>query len=474
MKNKINNTKNTILINRMNRKGKELIVFMLLLFFMLSCDHFLEVDFPENQLSGDIVFQDDATALAALTAIYANLRDKVLLTGNSNGLHVIMGLYSDELDYYGSSGQPLEEFYNHTLLPSSVSISQLWNDSYHTIYMVNSLLEGINDNSHLSYETIQKIKGEALFVRALTHFYLVNLFGAVPYVIQTDYTLNSNINRLEVNEVYKAIVSDLKAARSFLSSGESTEQRIVPDKWAATTLLAKVYLYMGDWERAELESTSIIENTGFSWETDLSNVFLKESGATIWQLKPPVDGYNTLEASTFNFVSAPPPLIALNEQLLEVFEDGDARKATWIAGVSNGIDVWYHANKYKNVSTTSNTEYSIVFRLAEIYLIRAEARTNLGNISEALSDVNKIRQRANLTDLNIIDPEELLEAILLEKRVELFTEFGNRWFDLKRLGKAEAVISSIKSGWESKNLLLPIPENELSLNPNLSPQNPGY
>ncbi|WP_321978154.1 RagB/SusD family nutrient uptake outer membrane protein [Aureibaculum sp. 2210JD6-5] len=447
---------------------------MLLLFFMLSCDHFLEVDFPENQLSGDIVFQDDATALAALTAIYANLRDKVLLTGNSNGLHVIMGLYSDELDYYGSSGQPLEEFYNHTLLPSSVSISQLWNDSYHTIYMVNSLLEGINDNSHLSYETIQKIKGEALFVRALTHFYLVNLFGAVPYVIQTDYTLNSNINRLEVNEVYKAIVSDLKAARSFLSSGESTEQRIVPDKWAATTLLAKVYLYMGDWERAELESTSIIENTGFSWETDLSNVFLKESGATIWQLKPPVDGYNTLEASTFNFVSAPPPLIALNEQLLEVFEDGDARKATWIAGVSNGIDVWYHANKYKNVSTTSNTEYSIVFRLAEIYLIRAEARTNLGNISEALSDVNKIRQRANLTDLNIIDPEELLEAILLEKRVELFTEFGNRWFDLKRLGKAEAVISSIKSGWESKNLLLPIPENELSLNPNLSPQNPGY
>ncbi|WP_250629661.1 RagB/SusD family nutrient uptake outer membrane protein [Aureibaculum algae] len=475
MKNKTSNNKSIIIMNLMNRNWGQLIVFILLVLFMISCDHFLEVDYPENQISGEVVFQDDATVLAALTAIYAHLRDNVLLTGNSNGLNVIMGLYSDELEYYGTPGQPLDAFYNHVLLQSNTSVEQLWNQSYYTIYMANSLLEGITENSHLSSETIQEIKGEALFIRALTHFYLVNLFGDVPYVIQTDYTLNSRVKRLTENEVYKAVVADLKAAQSFLSTSGASKGRIRPDKCTATALLSKVYLYMEDWQNAESESTSIIENTSlFSWETDLSKVFLKESTTSIWQLKPKLDGYNTLEASIFNFVSVPPPLMALNEHILNAFEEGDMRKTSWISSVANNADVWYHANKYKNTSTTSTTEYSVIFRLAELYLIRAEARAHLENLNGALNDVNKIRQRASIEDLINISKEELINAILQERRVELFTESGNRWFDLKRTGKAESILSLIKPNWESKDLLLPIPENELLVNPNLSPQNAGY
>ena len=120
-------------------------------------------------------------------------------------------------------------------------------------------------------------------------------------------------------------------------------------------------------------------------------------------------------------------------------------------------------------------EFSKIFRLGgEQYLIRAEARAMLGNISGAQADINIVRNRAGLADTSANTAEELKAAILQERRVELFTELGNRWFDLARTGTAADVLSSIKSGWRATDLLLPIPEAELLANPNLYLQNPGY
>src|SRR5690606_19066848 len=110
---------------------------------------------------------------------------------------------------------------------------------------------------------------------------------------------------------------------------------------------------------------------------------------------------------------------------------------------------------------------------AEQYLIRAEARAQLSNIAGAQADLNKIRIRAGLGETLASSQNELLTAILQERRFELFTEHGHRFFDLKRTGNLDNVLGS-KPGWNTTDRLFPLPEKELLLNPNLLPQNPGY
>jgi hypothetical protein len=117
-----------------------------------------------------------------------------------------------------------------------------------------------------------------------------------------------------------------------------------------------------------------------------------------------------------------------------------------------------------------------VFRLAEQFLIRAEARAHLDKITGANSakaDLNMIRDRAGLPPTVASTKEEMLAAILQERRMELFVEWGHRWFDLKRTGKASEVLSVLKPRWDPTDVLYPIPYNELQLNPNMM-QNAGY
>ena len=113
-------------------------------------------------------------------------------------------------------------------------------------------------------------------------------------------------------------------------------------------------------------------------------------------------------------------------------------------------------------------------RLSEQYLIRAEARAQQGDFIGAKDDLNTIRHLAGLGDTTASTQQELLTAILQERRVEFFTEGGHRFFDLKRTYELDSALSALKPGWNSTDALLPFPESELLLNPNLNPQNPGY
>jgi hypothetical protein len=284
------------------------------------------------------------------------------------------------------------------------------------------------------------------------------------------------VHRIPENEVYVLIKNDLEHAISLLPEDYITEERVRPNKWTAAALLARVNLYMGAWDEASNAASAVLNETGlYSWEAELDKVFLKESTTTIWQFLPKFAGDNTLEAETFSFSSAPPPLSALSSSLMTSFTAGDQRKTHWITAVSDGTDVWYHASKYKAVGNTgSSMEYSIVFRLAEQYLIRAEARAHQGDLIGAKEDLNKIRHTAGLPDTDAATAPEIIDAVLAERRVELFTEFGQRFFDLKRTGKLDTALSPIKAGWNSTDLNFPIPESELLLNPNLAPQNAGY
>jgi len=439
---------------------------------MTGCEDFLETDNPTGQIPAQDVFEDEFTATAAVTTMYATLRDEVLVTGNVLGLGVQMGLYADELDYYGLVGQPLDPFFQNQIMASDAMVSKTWNSAYHLIYLVNAAIEGLGASQTLSEEIKNQLLGEALFIRALTHFYLVNLFGDIPYIKTTDYEVNRHVSRMEESLVYDHILNDLGEAKSLLKVDYVTGERVRANRYVVSALLARVYLYLGQWEQSENESSLLINTTTlYHFPANLDDTFLETSPSAILQLKTKINGYSTTEAMTFVLVSGPPPLVALNEDLVGEMDSNDLRRLYWVGEVTDGTNFWYYPNKYQQ---SSSLQYSVVFRLAEQYLIRAEARTRQNNTIGAQQDINMIRGRAGLPDTPATTTEELLEEILKERRFELFTEHGHRWFDLRRFGLTGDILGPIKPGWDATDTLLPIPETELLMNPNLNPQNPGY
>lgn len=462
---------NTITIYLRFLGKKQTIGLLICLFLMSGCEDFLETDNPTGQIPHEDIFEDEATATAAVTTMYAKLRDEVLVTGNTYGLGIQMGLYADELDYYGEPSQPLETFFQHQIIASDVFVSRIWNSSYNLIYMANTAIEGLDASQTLPEEIKDQLLGETLFIRAMTHFYLVNLFGDVPYITTTDYEVNSTVSRMQENLVYDNILTDLSKAKTLLGDTYVSGERTRANKWVISALLARVYLYLGQWENAENESSLLIGNTSLFNLANIEEEFLQTSPSAILQLKTKIEGFNTTEATTFVFVSGPPPLVALNEDMVEGMESNDLRSIYWVGEVTDGTSSWYYPNKYKQ---GTGLEYSVVFRLAEQYLIRAESRARQSNTTGARQDINTVRQRAGLQDTPASTTEELLQAILNERRFELFTEHGHRWFDIRRFGVAGEILSPIKPGWKPTDLLLPIPESELLMNPNLNPQNPGY
>ncbi|MGJ8734685.1 MAG: RagB/SusD family nutrient uptake outer membrane protein [Cellulophaga sp.] len=228
---------------------------------------------------------------------------------------------------------------------------------------------------------------------------------------------------------------------------------------------------------AETTATSVIE--AHTLEPNVNKVFLKESQETLWQFKSGISIRNTLEGSVLIIQRVPTTEgYALTDNLLSAFEPNDLRRANWVGSVTstNGLETLHFAYKYKEPLINTRQpilEYSIIFRLAEQYLIRAEARAYLDKIEDVQADLNVIRNRAGLGNTTANTMNGLLDAILQERRIELFTEYGQRWFDLKRTGKAANVLEPLKPNWQNTHILLPIPETELLANPNLT-QNDGY
>lgn len=446
-----------------------------LFLLLISCDSFVETDVPKSQLDNTAVFESYSTASAALIDIYSKIRDIGLLSGTQDGLSIQLGNYTDETDSYESFGSS-PAFYENRLLPSNGTLKELWNTSYNQIYAANALIEGVQNSKSLSDQNKKQLQGEALFIRALIHFYLVNLFGDIPYIVETDYRKNSKAPRTSTPKVYENLIADLQNASSMLSDTYSPAQRVRPNRYTCRALMARVYLYNNQYAEAANEASALVNQTAvFSLEPDLNKVFLINSKETIWQLQSSLSGQNTLEAGIFIFTAGPPSVVALTDNLVNSFSPTDLRKSSWVKSVTNGSTTWYHPFKYKERdNTATSVEYSIMFRLAEQYLIRAEARAHLNDLTGAREDLDKIRQRAGLGQTTAQSQTEILNAILQERRWEFFSELGHRFFDLKRFGALDNTLSAVKPGWNSDDKLFPIPQSELNTNPNLLPQNPGY
>ena len=456
-------------------KSTYIALLPLLASLIFGCSNFTEIELPSSQLSSKAVFEDKSTANAAMAEIYAKIRENGLLTGHRTGLSSQLGLYADELEYYGQSGTAQANFYNNTLFASGSEIAELWNSSYKQIYEANSVLEGVAKSSSLVLADKRQLSGEALFVRGLIHFYLLNCFGPVPYIAGTDYKKNSIVKRMSEQEVYKLIKKDIEEAVEFLPANYSSNERERPNKGAAQALLARVCLYMELWDEASNNASAVLNQTLlYVWPSSIEGIFLKESKSTIWQLTPALSGSNTYEGNTFIFLQGPPPFASISTDLLNAFTNDDLRKKHWLKAVNNGSLIWYHAYKYKKQSSTpSSSEYSIVLRMAEQYLIRSECRAHLGDLIGAKEDLNKIRNLAGLGNTSAETAEQLIDAAIDERRLELFTEYGHRFFDLKRTDRLDNVLVPVKMQWKTYCRVMPLPQSELILNPNLT-QNAEY
>ncbi len=441
---------------------------------LLGCDSFVDVNIPSSQLTGSVVFKDKMTVNAAMSNIYSKLRDNSLLSGNVVGSGVLLGHYADELTYYGLNDENTLFVFNNTLLPTTSAVLQTWRESYYIIYCANAVIEGCQNATELSTTDKNLFIGEATFVRALMHFYLMNLYGEIPYVTSTNYETNRIVERSSTLNIYEKVIADLTNASAKLPETYVSAERVRPNRFAALALLARVYLYKGDWAAASAAASAVLNSNMYVWENDVDKVFLKGSTSTIWQFAPKLNGNNTDEATAFIFQTGPPSFRSLSPILVNSFESSDLRKTHWIQAISNGTGTWYYANKYKkNTNTGTSVEYSIVFRLAEQYLIRAEARAKQAELAGAKDDLNKVRNLAGLTNTLANSSDEILTAILNERKFEFFTEYGHRFFDLKRTGDLDRVLPITKSGWQANDKLWPIPEAELLTNRNLT-QNPGY
>jgi hypothetical protein len=168
-------------------------------------------------------------------------------------------------------------------------------------------------------------------------------------------------------------------------------------------------------------------------------------------------------------------VFAVTPYLLDAFEPNDLRKTNWLKSNTVSGTTYFYPYKYKvRTAAPPYTEYYMVFRLAELYLIRAEARAQQNNTSGAQDDLNKIRSRAGLQNTTADTQQLLLTAIIHERRIEFMAEWGHRWFDLKRTGMSDAVLGPLKSPtWQSTDTLYPILQYELDTDPFLT-QNPGY
>ena len=462
----------TVLKNRV--QGYRILLVLMVILSLSCCSEFVEVPLPNSQLTGTTVFESELTANAAMAQIYAQLRDGGILSGLPTGASVRMGLYADELQDYTNSTISLP-IYNNALTADNATVASLWTSSYSQIYNANSVIQGVENATGLPIAVKNRVSGEALFVRALVHFYLLQIYGSIPYITGTNYEINRKVTRNSPDEVYLAIAKDLENASTRLPENYSSSDRAKPNKMTAKALLARVYLYMNKNTEAANEATAVINSPLYAWETDLNKIFLRNGRTTIWQLASATAVRNTNEGTTFIFVSGPPPVCALRTDFINAFETGDQRKVNWTKAVTTGLNTWYHPNKYKlRTATTSSQEYSIVLRLAEQYLIRAEARAKQGDLAGAKEDLNKIRTTAGLPILTSISATEILFEIQKQRRFEFFTEHGHRFFDLKRSGTADAFLSISKPGWNSTDVVWPIPELELNANPNLLPQNTGY
>lgn len=428
------------------------LITIVLAFIAFGCEDYLEKE-PYDIITDDIVISSAEDAESVLLGAYSALQ-----SADAYGNQIIgsTGILSDELVHTGSF-PTVAEFDNNAVLSNNVTLQGLWAAYYAGIYRTNVILERI-ETITIDASEKNRIVGEAKFLRALMHFDLVKLFGGIPYVVTSDLATLRTIDRTSAETVYTELIKELNECVNLLAGVDQGNNKRA-NQWVAKALLARVNLYSGNKSQAGVIANDIIENGPYSLEGNYADVFAGDSEEVLFEVFFSVQDQNSM---AFWFRTDGRYEYGPSTELQSAFEPNDDRSAM-IEPVGDGR---FQAAKYTDRAT--GTDQTVVLRLAEMYLIRAEA--NLGSAA-ADDDINTIRNRAGLPDISSANIDDILQ----ERFVEFCFE-GHRWNDLIRTGKADATMLVINpTNWQATDALMPIPQREIQQNPTLvGKQNPGY
>lgn len=432
------------------------------LFWLASCDQFLDVQ-PKASISDQQTIVDRASAETAINGAYDAFRSYYSINLQSIGY-----LSGDNIQWTGSQSQ-VQEFINHRVNAENPTVSSVWTGIYSMLNRANHVLEKVPDVQDASLSEAQKNKiiGEAYFLRAFAYFDLARIWGGAPIITKPTLTPQDNrgIERSTQEQVYAQVLADLNAAEPLLPE---TTDRFRATRKTVWALKSRFYLYQKDYAKAAEYADKII--------TDASN----------YQLVKPYNAFFANDAR------------GTNESVFEIFysvNETNGHRTQWQPQEKGGTRQWapndafvalvndpkvggnrnaliakdnqgrWYGNLYYRSPATDPT---FVIRVAELYLIRAEARTQTGNLAGAAADLNAVRERAAIGKSTAANKADLMLAIENERRIEFALE-PDRWFDLVRTGRAVQVLNVT----DQSRLLLPVPAEQLLIDKALK-QNPGY
>lgn len=481
-------------------KNKGIYYSLLLIFILNACSKDLQpYDSKSNEVA--LVTPDDIqiATFGNYSMLVAEAYTRHLLTLNEwPGDNVVQSGADGDQASLGAS-------YRH--IPGMYPTTDFWAQSYRLIYATNLIIERISDGESVK---LDQLKGENLFLRAMAHFNLVRLFGR-PYPQANGNNLGVPIKqntdtedlpaRNTVKEVYEFVIADLLKASSLMTESKNSN---FASKEVAEALLSRVYLYMEDNKNAILYANKVIESDRYQLAT--TDVYIKaptlvpeSNPETIFNIRHTISDNKDKNAVGSLYYNDPVTLStgwgeyyasqALMDLLNQYPQDARLKFITphYINGVLQyrGTSPQYFINKYNWQEGIANLSSPVYLRLAEMYLNRAEANAKLGNLQEAIADVNIIRRRAGLTGSAAYTTNDLkgrasvLAVVLEERRLELAFE-GQRAGDLFRNNLPLVRAYPGLHGTDNFNFRVEptdarvvyyIPEREVNVNPNLI-QNP--
>lgn len=443
-----------------------------LLIFMLSafaaCEDNIELQ-PESALDGAAGFKTKQDVDAALIGCYS-----ALTSGNYMGLRywALPDLYADNLTHTGTFPS-FAQVANRNILPNNTEHTNMWQQVYAAINRANTVITAAPTVTDPSFNVNNAI-GEARFLRAYHYFNLLTLFGGapegynksngvgVPLVLTATLTPEDAVAKARNTEaeVWAQILDDLNFGVTNMVNNNGVGRA---NKRAAQALKARVHLFRGEWAEAEAAASNVITTGGYTLlpTASYTDIWLKKNSAeAILELQ-----FDNVTSNSIAFFYYPTSLGGRNEinsttNLRDAHEAGDIRK-----DVNYSVNPVGRTLKYTRVPGDDNV---ILIRLAEMYLIRAEAAARLNKGDAARADINVIRKRAGLADTAAATEAELLTAIEKERRAE-FAHEGHRWFDLRRYNKISTV--GITQPFRA---LWPVPEREVQTSGGTIAQNAGY
>ncbi len=439
-----------------------------------ACANQLDIK-PQQSLDETVAMSNDLNIRKALIGAYDGLNGYSGTLATANFGYMWGGnaqLYSEllaangEISWVGTFNQPREVF-GKRILVNNGYVANEWSGSYYVINICNNILANIDN---LLPANQDRVKSEALFIRAAVYYNLITLFAkpyadgkaatnlGVPLITQPTKAITGESlqARATVDQVYQQILADLTAAEPLLP----TSNGVYATKWVAAALLSRVYLQRGEYALARDAANRVIGSGKYTLTKTFAAAFnnTANSSEDIFAMQINAqDGNNTMQG----FWSVPDyggrGDVEISQKHLDLYEPDDDRLALFFEA-----DGAVRSGKWKEQFTVLP-----VFRLAEMYLTRAEGNFRLGTTigDTPLNDVNAIRNRANLTSLTA--GQLTLDAILKERKLELAHE-GTAIQDLKRLkGSADGY------AWDANVMVFPIPIREINTNKNLV-QNDGY